>query len=232
MRKREILFEDRLGLFQENKAYYLFLLIALLALIGVFPLFAPRGVGSLFLSLVLIITLLTGAIVLSKHRINRILSAAAGSLMVTTFIIDNFFYPSDLLDQITYAAGVIFFLHVSVVLLYDIFSYREKVVIGLLYGAISVYLLIGISFAFGFSLVEITYPGSFKGAFEETGLTSKFSSMMYFSFITLTTLGYGDISPLSRQAVVLSYLEAIGGQMYLTILVPRLVGMYLSRGVD
>ena len=232
MKGRGIHFEDKLGLFQENKAYYLFLLIALVALIGISPLFTPTGVGRFFLTLVLIVTLLTGVLVISRHRINRIISLVSGLLMVISATIHDFFHPLGLFSLIAYVAGIVFFLHVSLVLIYDIFSYRRKVVVGLLYGAISVYLLIGISFAFGYSLVEIIHPESFKGIFKELGLTSLFSSMLYFSFITLTTLGYGDITPLTRQAIVLSYLEAIGGQMYLTILVPRLVGMYLAQGVD
>jgi len=125
---------------------------------------------------------------------------------------------------------MVFFIHVSFVLLYDIFSCREKVVVGLLYGAISVYLLIGISFAFGFTLIELLQPDSFKGLPGGENHASQFSSLLYFSFVTITTLEYGDISPLTRQIAVLCYLEAIAGQMYLTILVPRLVGMYLSRG--
>ncbi len=229
MGKGRIRFEDKLGLFQENKTYYLLLLMTLVALIGIYPFVSTKGIGRLSLTLFLIVTMLTGALVLSNNRINQIISVFSGSLMVISGTLHDSFHPSVLLSTLSYLAGAIFFLHVSCVLIYDIFSYRKKVVVGLLYGAISVYLLIGISFAFSYSLVELVHPNSFRGTYGETGFTSTFSTMLYFSFITLTTLGYGDISPLSRQAIVLSYLEAIGGQMYLTILVPRLVGMYISR---
>ena len=229
MRKGRIRFEDRLGLFQENKTYYLLLLIALVSLIGIYPLMTTNGITRLPLTLFLITTMLTGALVLSNNRLNQVVSLFSGSLMLIAGTINDYLHPAESLVALSYLAGAIFFLHVSLVLIYDIFSYRKKVAAGLLYGAISVYLLIGISFAFSFSLIELIHPNSFRGAFEEAGFTSTFSSMLYFSFITLTTLGYGDISPLTRQAIVLSYLEAICGQMYLTILVPRLVGMYISR---
>ena len=52
--------------------------------------------------------------------------------------------------------------------------------------------------------------------------------MVYFSFVTLTTLGYGDIAPLSQTARTLAWAEALLGQLYLTILVARLVGMHIS----
>jgi len=225
----EIPFEDRLGLFQENKQYYLLLLVTLLLLIGVFPLFSLEGFAHLLLSWLLILTLLTGVLVLSEHRINRITSAVSGSVMVIAALIHDYFLPYPVLQALSSAAGMVFFIHVSFVLLYDIFSYREKVVAGLLYGAISVYLLIGISFTFGFTLIELLQPDSFKGLPGGENRASQFSSLLYFSFVTITTLGYGDISPLTRQTAVLCYLEAIAGQMYLTILVPRLVGMYISR---
>ncbi len=229
MRKGRIRFEDRLGLFQENKTYYLLLLITLVALVGIYPLITTRGAGGFSLTLFLIVTLLTGALVLSNNRVNQAVSIFSGSLMVIAGILNDYLHPSELLVALSYLSGAIFFLHVSWVLIHDIFSYHKKVAAGLLYGAISVYLLIGIGFAFSFSLIELIHPDSFRGVIKETGFGSTFTSMLYFSFITLTTLGYGDISPLTRQALVLSYLEAIGGQMYLTILVPRLVGMYISR---
>lgn len=56
----------------------------------------------------------------------------------------------------------------------------------------------------------------------------EFSDIIYFSFVTITTLGYGDIIPVSRMAKNLALLEAVWGQTYLTVLVARLVGLHLS----
>jgi hypothetical protein len=88
--------------------------------------------------------------------------------------------------------------------------------------AICVYLFIGLTWAYLFSLTHYLEPGSFH--IEDPDL----SHFIYYSFITLSTLGYGDITPLSPSARALSYVEAITGQLYLTVLVARLVGLHIA----
>jgi voltage-gated potassium channel Kch len=61
---------------------------------------------------------------------------------------------------------------------------------------------------------------------------SEVGSAMYFSFVTLTTLGYGDITPINAFARTLAYLEAAAGQIYLTVLIASLVGMHITRRSD
>jgi len=87
--------------------------------------------------------------------------------------------------------------------------------------AICVYLLIGFLWAMLFTLVFVLDPQSF--AIEGATL----SHFIYYSYVTLTTLGYGDIAPLSPVGKSLAYVEAIIGQIYLTVLVARLVGLYI-----
>ena len=70
-------------------------------------------------------------------------------------------------------------------------------------------------------------PGSFSMAQGQSGKTQ--IEFTYYSFVTLTTLGYGDITPLSSRVKVLSMLEAVVGQIYLVVLVARLVGLHISH---
>ena len=65
-----------------------------------------------------------------------------------------------------------------------------------------------------------------------TDLGSNNNELFYFSFVTLTTLGYGDVTPLSEPARVLSLLEAIVGQMFLVIMIARLVGIQISQSIN
>jgi hypothetical protein len=88
--------------------------------------------------------------------------------------------------------------------------------------AIGVYMLFGLFWAFLFSLTYSIEPGAF--ALENADI----SHFVYYSFITLSTLGYGDITPLLPPARALSYVEAIAGQIYLTVLVARLVGLHIA----
>lgn len=90
-----------------------------------------------------------------------------------------------------------------------------------LYAALSAYLLAGIYFGLLFWVLERTIPGTFTvtGPFSQT-------SAIYFSFVTLATLGYGDIAPRGDIARGLAIIEGIGGQLFLAVLVARLVSLY------
>ena len=86
---------------------------------------------------------------------------------------------------------------------------------------------IGIIWALLYGLVEVLIEGSFSGNLLNVG-GSRFWDLIYFSFVTLTTLGYGDILPMNSYARTLAYIEAIAGQFYIAILVASLVGAHLS----
>jgi len=90
-----------------------------------------------------------------------------------------------------------------------------------LYAALSAYLLAGIYFGLLYWVLEQVSPGTFTvtGHFSQT-------SAIYFSFVTLATLGYGDIAPRSDVARGLAIVEGVGGQLFLAVLVARLVSLY------
>ncbi len=114
-------------------------------------------------------------------------------------------------------------------LLRDIVLRAHTVTEDLILGAVNVYLMIGIGFAFVYGLIEYFQPGSFTGLEELVSTPDTVQQFLYFSFVTISTLGYGDISPLTPHAMTATYVEAIFGQMYLAILVARLVAMYIRR---
>jgi hypothetical protein len=87
-----------------------------------------------------------------------------------------------------------------------------------------------------FVTIDMAFPGSFRiGMTEEERLLGhllvrqELHRLLYLSFCTLTTLGYGDLIPLRGVAQTACYLEAVVGQVFLTVLVARLVGMHISR---
>jgi hypothetical protein len=97
-----------------------------------------------------------------------------------------------------------------------------------LIGAVCLYLLFGVIWAVAYSVLDLVSPESFRGfsPLDDPGWDSEW---LYFSFVTMTTLGYGDISPVSATARALAYLQAVFGQFYVAILVAGLVGAYISR---
>ncbi len=94
-------------------------------------------------------------------------------------------------------------------------------------GAICIFLLLGVIWALVYTVLELAIPGSFSGIATTTGFGWN-SNWLYFSFVTLTTLGYGDITPVSAIASTLTYLQAVAGQFYVAVLVAGLVSAYIS----
>ena len=98
---------------------------------------------------------------------------------------------------------------------------REQV-----YAALSAYLLAGMFFGVLYSVLEQVAPGSLStGSVAATGVFP-LTTAMYFSFVTLASLGYGDILPLSDPARGLAIVEVVGGQLYLAVMVARLVSAW------
>ncbi|WPB86839.1 potassium channel family protein [Sediminicoccus rosea] len=98
-------------------------------------------------------------------------------------------------------------------------------------GAIAAYLLVGIVFACLYDLVSALDPGAFQynGVAPEPG---RVAGHLFFSFVTLTTTGYGDVVPVHPLARALAILEALIGQLYIAILLARLVSLEIAHRRD
>ena len=117
-------------------------------------------------------------------------------------------------------------------LLITAFVLRDgKVTRDRLAAAICVYMLIGVTWGMFFAFLEITAPGSLSIGMD-TVKTDFEQEAIYFSFVTLTTLGYGDISPVSAPARTLAILEAILGQIYVAVMIARLVGLHIAHAAN
>jgi hypothetical protein len=103
----------------------------------------------------------------------------------------------------------------------------EEINVNRIIGAVCVYLLLGVIWAVAYTVLHMFSPGSFKG-FVPTGGEGWNSEWLYFSFVTMTTLGYGDISPVTATARALAYMQALFGQLYVAVLVAGLVGTHIS----
>jgi len=99
-------------------------------------------------------------------------------------------------------------------------------------GAVAVYLLLGLIWALAYGIAELAVPGqTLAGSSVSAGpLKDRLSAQVYFSFVTLTTLGYGDIAPVGAVTRTLAITEALAGQLYLAILIARLVSLGASGG--
>jgi len=127
--------------------------------------------------------------------------------------------------------------YVILVLLRELFTVK-RVDLNVLSGAALVYILLGFLWALFYTYLEITQPGSFTGIAEVVRehnlyqqIIDRFERFLYYSFVTLTTLGYGNIYPKNLPASALSSAQAVLGQLYLTILMARLIGFHIKDAI-
>jgi voltage-gated potassium channel len=114
---------------------------------------------------------------------------------------------------------------------------QESVGVEALIGAVAVYFLLGYLWSGIFSLIEFGTPGSFSGICDPRpdGAVAcrpeiaQFPRLVYFSFVTMTTLGYGDVAPLTRAAEGVAMMAAVSGQLFLAMVIGRLVSLYMAK---
>jgi voltage-gated potassium channel Kch len=121
--------------------------------------------------------------------------------------------------------GVVFFAYMIVNILLFIYK-QDEVTRDLIVGAAVVYLLMAMMWTFIYKVVEMASPGSFTISATDIHERLRFT---YFSLVTITTLGYGDIVPTTGLASALATLEAVVGQLYLVTTVAWLVGVRVSQ---
>lgn len=130
------------------------------------------------------------------------------------------------LQYLALTAVLIFFLLTCSVAVYDVL-FGGVIDINRLVGAACIYLLSGSLWGIVYFLLSVVAPASFNGITGETW-SEQLNEFTYHSFVTLTTLGYGDVTPAAPIARTLCYLEAVLGQLYLTVLVAALVGKHIA----
>ncbi len=145
-------------------------------------------------------------------------------LIVTTW--STYFVEIKTISLLTRIFGALFFAYAAINILRIIVK-SEKVTRETIFAAIVAYLLIALMWAFLYMILELVSPGSFS--FPDKGFWGETMRFEYLSFVTITTLGYGDITPVTDQASALVMIEAVVGQIYLVVLVAWLVGMHVSR---
>lgn len=128
-------------------------------------------------------------------------------------------------------ASILYFLFITGILLNHILKSKE-VTQDTLYGAVCVYLLLGLFWMTLYGCIEYFYPGSVFVSNNAANLGDlSTNDLIYYSYTTLSTLGYGDITSVTPLGRILSVLEAIAGQLFIAVLIARLVSIYTAKAI-
>ena len=151
------------------------------------------------------------------------------TLAIITQIL-NVFYQSTPILVAHHMMGITFMLFNIAIIFHMIFTSRA-ITLNIISASLCVYLLLAVVWSQGYSLLEVIEPGSFSFQVEtdQEFILGSSVAPFYFSLVTMTTLGYGDIVPVSQAARMLAAVEAFIGQLYIAVLVARLVGLHVSQ---
>lgn len=204
------------------------LFYSLLLTLGAAPLLAALNLDASLLQVFLALNLLAAVIGVGDRRPSRIFLLLAGAVL--TVRLAALWLHTNALATASLALWTVVGLLAAAAAVR--FAMRGRAVSAEhLYAALSAYLLAGLFFGVLYLVIEKTWPGSFvvAGARETRGQFPPASSI-YFSFVTQATLGYGDIVPASEVARGLAIVQAVAGQLYLAVMVARLVSLYVQGG--
>jgi voltage-gated potassium channel len=182
------------------------------------------------LSLFFSIIILFCVYIVSRSKKLIITTLALGLVSLTNHWIMYFFNLKPAYFAFSCLINIIFLGIITTVVLRLIMEHK-RITSDTLFGAISAYFLIGFIWTYLYILIDVINPSAFSAHTISSSIHEKTQHFLYFSFTTLTTLGYGDILPLSNVARTFSWLEAVAGQTYLAVWISQLVGLRISQKV-
>lgn len=199
----------------------LLLLLLLVVTVFVVPaVLADRLAGRLVMDVLITLLLLAGVLAVIDHR--RLLPTLIVLSIVTIAVRwTEWIVPFDLLPAVRELSVLLVLLILGVAVGMNVFG-ADKAVVDRIMGAVVLYLLIGIQWAVAYEILNAHSPGAFAGG---EGGEHASGHWFYFSFVTLTTVGYGDIVPVTRAARSLSTFEALMGQLYPAVVLARLISL-------
>jgi hypothetical protein len=240
MPELEIEKDERTGLFRFLHGAWLgtygWLLLAMITTLFLGPILAEVRYGVRIADLIAVLVVIAGIIAVTSSRHHAYTLAVIAFAAVIPQAIDPHI-DSVVTGVIANSATLAFLTYILVIIFHDLFK-TTRVTIDTLVGALCGYLLIAAIFAAAYSTVILFDGSAFLIApaldvdpanlhFQGT----HFGVLTYYSVITLTTVGYGDVVPASTISRGMASIEAVTGQIYLTVIVARLVGMHLGAAM-
>ena len=212
----------------------LFLLVALLVSLIVVPFFEATDFDR-YLFHVSIMAVLVSALFVNRNRRMVFIAGSIVVMVTVPVILLTLFFDHPYMFIITCVLESVFFFSLAGLLLSSVLR-RHLATVESIFGAISIYLLLGLAWAMLYMALEridnesldIAHRKVVAQGTSDDGTTA-FSQLVYFSFVTMSTLGYGDIVPETPLARTLTWTQSVTGQFYLAVLVAFLVSEFSRR---
>lgn len=206
----------------------LILLLSLLLVILLHPLLDHGLERKLVLGLLIFAPVIVATVRLSQIKgwLWRARVLMAATLVVTIW---GGIVPSRALDEAKWLLLAVFF-SLTVVGLFSYIKNARSILDSHLYTAVCIYLLLGFVWFAIYSAIDIYYPLAIQRS--SVAMADRSSELLYFSLVTLSTIGYGDVVPLSAEVRMLAALEGVTGVLYIAITVALLVSSYKQPRSD
>lgn len=213
------------------RAPYFILTTTLLLVTLLYPT-AQAGDSALLQDTVVNLMLLASLYAMIEHKwIFRTLG-----ILLVPMLAANWFYESgSVLAQLSAIASMLFLLLTTLTVLVHVIQ-AQRVNADMIYGSVAVYLLVGIIIALCFLFLHNMDPGSVLQSLDQKDPfgngSDNLAVLLYFSFIALTSVGFGDLAPVSAVARSLAMFAGLFGQLYMAILIAKLVGVYTAQEME
>ena len=210
---------------RRGKFFYLFICQVLLLVL--FPYLERPGLPLLLFRILGAAAFVLGVYAVSDRRVQWITALA---LAIPAGVLNALLvFRLDMCIAVPTLILTILFLGFTLVSLLRAVLRTDRVTSDTIYGALSVYLLMAVLWAAAYLLLQTLQPGAIvMDAARHPNHTMDWFDCVFYSFVTLTSVGYGDIVPITAQARSLSILEAVSGMMYMAVLIARLVGLHAA----
>ncbi len=200
-------------------------LTSLIAVIVIYPFLSDSLAGKLIASLLILLTLAGGVAAMFSHRHAMMITIA---IVVISVIIEilSYLFPGVFFKSVTFMRSFFVNLFFALLLFYYLLRVEQLTMVD--FGnAVSVYLLFGLAFANLYCFIVQFYPQAFS--FPNSTEIVPQTDLVYYSFVTLTTTGYGDIYPAMKVTKVLANIESIFGVFYIAVIIGRMVGAGIKK---
>jgi hypothetical protein len=192
------------------------------------PLSSTAGAPLVLVGSIIITANVIAVLAIVWHNRAAVLAVVLATLTELAAVVLRFVRPSHGTEALDFAAALILLVALTVVLSLAVFG-PGRVTVHRILGAIAIYLNVAAAFALAYRMIDASGPGKFSVHLAGTGLGHAVADLVYFSFTTLTTTGFGDIVPIDPFARSLANVEAVIGQLFPATLLARLMTLEIEH---